>query len=67
MERTKRLDEAAEQLANLIEGHLTRLPASEREAKSEAFHQSVAKIGTRAKSAGPPKVQESRRPVRRQA
>jgi len=51
MERRKCIDEATEELAALIENHFNDLPPEEREAKSSAFHEAVAKIGTRQKSA----------------
>ena len=44
----------------LLEGHFQSLPPQEREAKSLAFQNAVAKIG-RAKSAEPPKTQGTRR------
>jgi hypothetical protein len=65
MERKKRLDKAAKELAALLEAHFDGLSPREREAKSSAFHEAVAKVGTRAKSAEPPKTQGSRRAVRR--
>ena len=65
MERKKRLDKAAKELATLLENHFSTLSPQEREAKSVAFHEAVAKIGTRAKSGEPPKTQGSRGAARR--
>jgi len=67
MERKNRLDQAAKQLAELIEGHLAKLPPAERKARSEAFHEVVAKVGTRAKSEEPLRVPEIRPAARRRA
>ena len=44
MDRKKRLDKAAKELAAIFEKHFDRLPSQEREAKSSAFHEAVAKI-----------------------
>jgi hypothetical protein len=52
MQRKKHLDKAAKELLALLEGHFQSLPPQEREAKSLAFQNAVAKIGSRAKSAG---------------
>ena len=65
MERKKQLDKAAKDLAALLENHFDGLLSAEREAKSVAFHEAVAKIGTRAKSSEPPKTQGNRRAARR--
>jgi hypothetical protein len=46
MKQDKRLEKAAERLADIIEGHFAKLPPSEREARSRALHQAVAKIAT---------------------
>jgi hypothetical protein len=67
MKRDKRLDKAAEQLVDLIEGHLAKLPSSEREARWRALNQAAARIDTRAKSAGHPKTPATLRSVRRHA
>jgi hypothetical protein len=67
MKRDKQLDKAAEQLVDLIDGHLAKLPPSEREATWRALDQSAAKAGTRAKSEALPKTPATRRGVRRHA
>ncbi len=65
MDQKKRLDKAANELAAVFEKHFDALPPQEREARSLALHEAVAKIGTRAKSAEPPRTQGSRRATRR--
>ena len=67
MANKPRLDKAARQLADLIEGHLSGLSPSERDVKSRAFHKALAKIGTRAKSEEPPQALETRPVARRHA
>jgi hypothetical protein len=67
MKRDKQLDKAAEQLVDLIDGHLAKLPPSERAAKWRALDQAAAKVGTRAKSEEPLKTPATRRGVRRHA
>jgi hypothetical protein len=67
MERKKQLDKAAVELATLLENHFDALSPQEREAKSAALHQVVAKIGSRAKSSEPPKAHVTRRASRRHA
>jgi hypothetical protein len=67
MERKKHLEKAATELATLLEKHFDALSPHEREAKSAAFRQAVAKIGSRAKSSEPLKTQGIRRPTRRHA
>jgi hypothetical protein len=67
MKRDERLEKAAEQLADLLDGHLSKLPESEREAKSRALHQAVARIGTDAKASEPQRTPAIRRAVRRRA
>jgi hypothetical protein len=67
MERKKQLDEATERLADLIEGHLAKLPPAERKARSRAFSEVVAKVGTRARSEEPVRVQQTPPAVRRRA
>ena len=67
MDRKKHLDKATKDLDTLLENHFDSLTPAEREAKSAAFHQAVAKIGTRAKSAGPLTTQGNRRAARRRA
>jgi DNA-binding MarR family transcriptional regulator len=51
MDRKKRLEKAAKELADLIEKHLDGLSPSEREGKEGAFRRAVAKIGNSARSA----------------
>jgi hypothetical protein len=48
--KNQRLDNAAKQLADLIEANFEKLSPEQRERKSQAFHDVVAKIGNRAKS-----------------
>jgi len=67
MKRSARLDKAANELADLMQTHLAKLPAPERAARVKAFHEAAAKVGTRAKSEEPPKAQTSRPAVRRRA
>jgi len=67
MKRDKRLEQAAEQLADIFEEHFSKLPPSEREAKSRALHEAVAKVETRAKSAEPRGTAANRRAVQRRA
>jgi DNA-binding MarR family transcriptional regulator len=50
MEQKKRLDKATKELAALLENYFDSLSPAEREAKSAAFRQAAARIGTRAKS-----------------
>jgi hypothetical protein len=52
MRRGKQLDKAAEKLVDLIDGHLAKLPPSEREAKWRGLDQAADKFGTRVKSEG---------------
>jgi hypothetical protein len=52
MKRDEQLDKAAEQLVDLIDGHLAKLPPSEREAKWRGLDQAASKALTRAKSEG---------------
>ncbi|HYL75434.1 MAG TPA: hypothetical protein VEU96_14575 [Bryobacteraceae bacterium] len=65
MKKKTTLDKAADQLAKLLEEHLAELSATERQARSRAFHQVVANIGTGAKSVAHPKTGASRRAIRR--
>jgi hypothetical protein len=65
MDQKKRLDRAAKDLAAVFEKHFSGLPPKEREVKSEAFREVIAKIGTRAKSEEPPKTPGNRRAGRR--
>jgi hypothetical protein len=67
MKSKSKLDIAANKLADLFEEHLAKLPPAEREARRQAFHDAVAKIGTRAKSEASPQVAESRPRLRRRA
>ncbi len=50
MKRSAQLDKAANELADLLERHFAKLPASQRAAREKAFHEAVAKVGTRAES-----------------
>jgi hypothetical protein len=61
MDRKKRLEKAAKELADLIEKHLDGLSPSEREGKERAFRRAVAKYGNSAKSAKLPNCRESSR------
>lgn len=67
MEKKSRLDEAAEQLTNILEKHLAGLSPKDREAKARAFERAVAKVGTRSKSEELPRTPATRRSVRRPA
>jgi hypothetical protein len=67
MDQKKRLEKATKDLDALLENHFDSLTPAERKAKSAAFHQAVAKIGTRAKSSGPLTAQGNRRAARRRA
>jgi hypothetical protein len=67
MKQDKQLEKAAEQLVDLIDGHLAKVPPSEREAKWRGLDQAASKAGTRAKSEELPKTQATRRAVRRHA
>ena len=61
MKQEKSFDKAAKDLAALLEKHFDSLSPQEREEKSAAFQEVVAKVGTRAKSVEPPGTQGSRR------
>ncbi len=65
MDRKKGLEKAAEDLAAVLERHFNSLPADERKLKRAALEGAVAKIGTPAKSAAPPRTRASRRAGRR--
>lgn len=52
MKQSTRLDKAAK-LADLMERHFAKLPASERAVREKAFHEAAVKVGTRAKSEEP--------------
>ena len=54
MTRSAQIRKAALQIAEIIEAHLAKLPAEEREARQRAFRKAVARVGARrAKSAKP--------------
>jgi hypothetical protein len=48
MKQSARLDKAAKELAELMERHFAKLPASERAVRGKAFHEAAVKVGTRA-------------------
>ena len=67
MSQSKKLDNAAERLLGIFERSVENLPAPERDAKWRAFKGVVAKIGSRAKSQGKPKILGTLREARRRA
>jgi len=67
MKPSARLDKAANELADLMERHFAKLPASERAVREKAFHEAAVKVGIRAKSEEPQKAQASRPALRRRA
>lgn len=48
--KKSRVGNGAERLAAIVEAHLDRLSPADRTERLHAFHQVVAKVGTRAKS-----------------
>ena len=65
MKRDQRREKAAERLADIFEEHFSKMPPAERDAKYRALREAIAKSGSRAKSAEPPRTAGSRRGARR--
>jgi hypothetical protein len=67
MKSKSKLDIAAEKLADIFEKHIATLPPAERAARTQALHDSAAKIRTRAKPEAPAQERETRPRVRQRA
>ena len=54
MGKPSKIRQAAQQIADILEVHLAKLPPGEREERHRAFREAVAKVGARRDKSGKP-------------